>query len=58
MAKKRKPLRKAEYISKLISAHPNTVRRYAREGKVPCFRINGLVRFDEDAVIKALKQRK
>lgn len=36
----------AEEISKYLKVHPYTVKRLAREGKIPGFKIGGQWRFD------------
>ena len=34
-------------VSKYLRFHPHTIRKLAREGKIPAFKIGGQWRFDE-----------
>lgn len=43
-------------LAELLSLPPASVRRYAREGRLPCYRINRLLRFDIDEVKAAIKE--
>ena len=40
----------AEEISKYLKLHPYTVRRLAREKKIPAFRVGGQWRFRKDDI--------
>ena len=40
----------AEEISKYLKLHPYTVRRLAREKKIPAFRVGGQGRFRKDDI--------
>jgi len=40
----------AEELSKYLRIHPYTVRRLAREGKIPAFKAGGQWRFDAKAI--------
>ena len=41
-------------LAEILDLPPTSVRRYAREGKLPCKRIGRLLRFDIDDVNKAI----
>jgi len=49
----------AEEVAEYLRIHPYTVRRLAREGKLPGFRVGGQWRFDKQGLdeIKKLKKR-
>ena len=47
----------AEEVAELLRIHPYTVRRLAREGKLPGFRIGGQWRFNRKE-FEALQKRK
>lgn len=51
----RKLLTAAE-LARLLGLSAAGVRRYARLGKLPYYRIGGLMRFDPDDVLRAIKQ--
>ena len=40
----------AEEISKYLKLHPYTIRRLAREKKIPAFRVGGQWRFRKDEI--------
>lgn len=40
----------AEGVAEYLGLHPETVRRFAREGKVPAYKIGGTWRFKRDAI--------
>jgi excisionase family DNA binding protein len=40
----------AEEIAKYLKLHPYTIRRLAREKKIPAFRVGGQWRFRKDAI--------
>lgn len=47
-------------LAEYLGLHPVTVLRMAREGRIPCIRIGGLVRFDPAEVrdfIRGKRQR-
>ena len=39
-----------EEVSKYLRVHPYTVRRLAREGKIPAFKAGGQWRFDTEEI--------
>ncbi len=39
-----------EEVSKYLRFHPHTIRKLAREGKIPAFKIGGQWRFDAQAI--------
>ncbi len=46
-------------VSEMIQAKASTIYAWAEQGQIPCFKINGLLRFDEaevEAWIKACKK--
>ncbi|MBI5634466.1 MAG: helix-turn-helix domain-containing protein [Nitrospirae bacterium] len=45
-------------ICALIQAKPSTVYQWAELGQIPCFKINGLLRFEEKEILEWLKNRK
>ena len=54
----------SEEIAEYLRLHPYTIRRLAREGKIPAFRAGGQWRFRKDAIdtwskgsVKKRKQR-
>jgi len=42
----------AEQIAKYLKLHPYTIRRLARENKIPAFRVGGQWRFRKDEIDK------
>ena len=46
---------RAEVIAEALDVNKRTVCLWAQNGKIPCVRIAGTVRFDMDAVIKATR---
>jgi len=53
----------AEEMGELLSLPPASVRRLAREGKLPCYRLGRLLRFDpaqilEEALRKAAQDER
>jgi len=46
----------AKTLAEILDLPPASVRRYAREGKLPCSRIGRLLRFDIDEVKYAIKK--
>jgi len=45
----------AEALGELLSLPSASVRRLAREGKLPAFRLGRLLRFDVQEVLKSMK---
>ena len=45
-----------EEIAEYLKLHPYTVRRLAREGKIPAFRAGGQWRFRKDEIDKSFRQ--
>ena len=45
----------AEALGELLSLPPASVRRLAREGKLPVFRCGRLLRFDLEQVLESMK---
>ena len=47
----------AEVLGRHLGVSGRTVLRLAKQGSIPCVRLNRLVRFDVDAVDRALNRR-
>jgi excisionase family DNA binding protein len=47
----------AEEIAKYLRVHPYTVKRLAREGKLPGFKVGGQWRFDSQEIEKWKKEQ-
>ena len=48
----------ADEVAEKLRVRPDTVRGWAREGKIPSIRLSHkVVRFDGDAVVQALTER-
>jgi excisionase family DNA binding protein len=45
-----------EDMAQRLSCSPRHVRRLRDEGQIPCLRLGGLVRYDPEAVLRALQQ--
>jgi len=45
----------AEALGELLSLPPASVRRLAREGRLPCYRAGRLLRFDLERVLESMK---
>lgn len=45
----------AKELATKLRLHPETIKRLAREKKIPCVRVGQSVRFDLDAVMKKLE---
>lgn len=45
-------------ICALIQAKPSTIYQWAELGQIPCFKINGLLRFEEKEILDWLKDQK
>ena len=37
-------------LSKILKAKPSTIYQWASEGRIPCFKLNGLLRFTEEDI--------
>jgi len=48
----------AEEIAKYLKLHPYTIRRLARENKIPAFRVGGQWRFRKDEIDKWSKNKR
>jgi len=44
----------AKDIAVLLRAKPSTIYAWAEQGVLPCLKINGLLRFDEDEILRWL----
>jgi excisionase family DNA binding protein len=42
-------------VAEIIKAKPSTIYSWAEQGVIPCLKINGLLRFDEDKIISWLR---
>lgn len=42
-------------VAERIKAKPSTIYAWAEQRMIPCFKINGLLRFSEDEVIEWIK---
>lgn len=38
-------------VAELLQAKPSTIYAWAEQGLIPCFKVNGLLRFDETEII-------
>lgn len=45
-------------VSEMIQAKPATIYQWAETGVIPCFKINGLLRFSEDDILTWIKNCK
>ena len=45
-------------VSEMISVKPSTLYQWAELGQVPCFKINGSLRFDIEDIMKWIKSCK
>ena len=45
----------AEALGELLSLPPASVRRLAREGRLPCYHAGRLLRFDLERVLESMK---
>ncbi len=50
------PLLSASEIAELLSVHPSTIRRLAREARLPTYWVGTTPRFDADEVAEVLRQ--
>ncbi len=48
----------AEEVAKLLKAKPKTIYAWADQGMIPSFKLNGLLRFTEDEILKWAKSCK
>lgn len=42
-------------VAELLQVKPSTLYAWAEQGRIPCLKINGLLRFDEEEVMKFVK---
>jgi len=42
-------------VSEIISAKPSTIYAWAEQGLIPCFKLNGLLRFSETDLLTWIK---
>jgi excisionase family DNA binding protein len=54
---KRKEILTAKEVAEYLDIHPLTVHRYAREGKIPAFKIGTDWRFHKKHIEKWIKQK-
>jgi excisionase family DNA binding protein len=52
------PLIDAEELSQRISVKKATIYDWVRRGKIPCVRLEGLVRFDQDEIERWVEKKK
>ena len=45
-------------IASILKAKPSTIYAWAEQGLMPCFKLNGLLRFEEGEVLKWLESCK
>jgi len=45
-------------VADLIQAKPSTVYSWAEQGLIPCMKLNGLLRFEENEVIQWIQEHK
>jgi excisionase family DNA binding protein len=45
-------------VSEILKAKPSTIYLWAEQGIIPCYKLNGLLRFDETEVIQWIKSCK
>ncbi len=45
-------------LSNTIKARPKTIYKWARTGKIPSYKVNGLILFDADEIHAFVKSRK
>jgi len=45
-------------VAEILNAKPSTIYQWAESGLVPCFKLNGLLRFSEDDIIAWIKSCK
>lgn len=57
MAKRKEEVMTAEEIAEYLRIHPYTVRRLARAGKLPGFKIGGQWRFNRKELDRLQKQK-
>ena len=51
-------LLKVNDICELLNARPSTIYQWAELGQIPCFKINGLLRFEEKEILEWIKSYK
>lgn len=42
-------------VAERIKAKPSTIYAWAEQNKIPCFKLNGLLRFSEDDILEWIK---
>jgi len=57
MAKKERDILTAKEVAEYLALHPFTVHRYAREGRIPAFKIGSDWRFHKKYIEKWIKQK-
>lgn len=57
MPKKEKEIMTAKEVAEYLSIHPLTVHKYAREGKIPAFKIGTDWRFHKKYMERWIKER-
>jgi len=57
MSKKEKEIMTAKEVAEYLNIHPLTVHRYAREGKIPAFKIGTDWRFHKKYIEKWIKEK-
>lgn len=48
----------AEDVAKIINAGKSTIYEWAELGRIPCYKVNGLLRFDESEILEWLRSCK
>ncbi len=57
MSKREKEIMTAKEVAEYLSIHPLTVHKYAREGKIPAFKIGTDWRFHKKYMERWIKER-
>lgn len=57
MIKKERDIMTAKEVAEYLSLHPLTVHRYAREGKIPAFKIGSDWRFHRRYIERWIRQK-
>jgi excisionase family DNA binding protein len=45
-------------IAEILKVKPSTVYGWAEQGLIPCFKLNGVLRFDKDEILKWLASKR
>ena len=45
-------------VADLIQAKPSTIYQWAEQGSIPCFKLNGILRFSEEEILTWIKDCK